>query len=219
MPTLIVTLANKPALLLDALASVAQQTRRDFQHVVHLDHGDWPSDVYPPARLMNAVIAERSRPDDYLAWLSDDDVWESIWLETLAGFLDANPDVGACYGGSRIVAYEPGTPERFIRDLPAFQTYDATFEPSCKIDGGQILVRRSVLNRIAAPWVPEGLNDCNIADGAFMNRIAQVTPIVPVVGSWVMRNRQTPLSSHWRLVNGQPQMVTDETQRRLRGGG
>lgn len=218
MPTLILTLANKPTLLIDALASVAAQRRRDFQHVVELDSGKhWPAASYPPAVFFNRVVAERARPDDNLAWLSDDDVWEPTFLRTLAGFLDDNPDVGACYGGSRLYTYD-GKSERHVRDLPAEVIYGATRMPSCQIDGGQILVRRSVLNRIAYPWVPEGLNDCNIADGSFMNRIAEVTPIIPVEGSWVMRNRQTPQSSHWAFRDGVPTYVSDETRRRLMGG-
>ena len=95
--------------------------------------------------------------------------------------------------------------------------YDSRLSPSCRIDGGQILVRRSVLAAIEEPWCPEGLTDCNTADGALMNKIAQVTPIWPVVGSWVMENRMTPESAHWRLVDGVPRMVTGETQARLRG--
>ena len=217
MSTLILTLANKPALLLDALASVARQTRRDYAHIVHLDGGGWPERSYPPAVFFNRA-ARRAQADDYIAWLSDDDVWEPHYLATLAGYLDEHPDVGACYGGSRVVAYEPGGAERLLRELPALHTFDARNQPLCQIDGGQMLVRRSVLDRIGEPWVSESLGDCNIADGSFMNRVACVTPIVPVVGSWVMRNRQTPFSAHWRLVNGVPQFMPPDTQRRLGGG-
>lgn len=219
MPTLAITLANKPALLLDALMSVARQTRRDVQHVVEFDCGQYGAGIYPPAVAFNRIVSERSRPDDYVAWLSDDDVWEPTYVEQLAGYLDTHPDVGACYGGTRIVAYEPGQPERPIRDIPAERAFTVGAWPSCQIDGGQVLVRRSVLNRLAAPWVPETLADCHTSDGSFLNRVASVTPIVPVVGSWVMRNRQTPESAHWRLVDGQPTFSAPETVERLRGGG
>lgn len=211
----ILTLANKPALVVEAMESVARQTRRDFRHIVHLDNE--PRDGrYSPAVFFNEQVA-RVESDGMVCWLSDDDVLEPHYLETLAGFLDANPDVGACYGGSRVMAYD-GQTERHVRDLPAERTFDADTPPSCKIDGGQMLVRRSVLDRIAPPWVPESLDRCNIADGNFMNRVAAVTPIVPVVGSWVMRNRMTPLSSHWRLVDGVPQFVSPQTVARLGGG-
>lgn len=219
MATLILTLANKPRLLLEALASVQAQTRRDFRHVVHLDHGRWPAGVYPPSAFFNEH-AESAAPQDYVAWLSDDDVWQPTYLETLAGYLDAHPEVDACYGGTRVVRYNPATGDGgLLREIPAEHVFDAERSPVGQIDGGQVLLRRSLLERLPRPWGPETLVECNRADGHFLERVAALTPIVPVVGSWVMANRVTPLSSHWQLIGGEPRFRTPQTVARINGTG
>lgn len=199
----ILTLSNKPDYLVEAEASVAAQTRRDFRHVVELDNPTLTWAGYPPAVIFNKW-AERALPEHYIAWLSDDDLLEPTFCETLAGYLDAHPEVGCVYGGARHVSYDIATGITTpITERPALHAYDARHMPLCQIDGGQIMVRRSALEAIGRPFCPEGTKDANIADGLMMNRIAARCGIVPVVGSWVMTNRTTPKSSHWYLEGSQ----------------
>ena len=199
MTTVIITLSNKPDYLPEAVASVERQTRTDYLHVVGYDTPgrDWGG-LYPPGVWYNRC-ATAAGPDDYVCWLSDDDLLLPHYVATLAGALDEHPEWGAVYGGSEQWGLWQGQTWK-TRDFPANRVYDAACLPSCQIDGGQMLVRRSVLAQLAAPWHPVALQNCHISDGLLMNRVAMLTPLMPV-GVQVMVNRKVDQSCHWRATD------------------
>ena len=208
----IITLANKPKYLSDAIASVEAQTRRDFRHVVQMDEGIGWGGRYPPAAFWNET-AKAANPGDYICWLSDDDLFLPNYIEDLAGYLDANPEIACCYGGNLVEVWGEGGKIMDAESLPreGYVVYNSGWLPACRIDGGQFMVRRSALDLLEWPWCPEEASDdptisamslpSRYCDAIYMNKIANAVGIYPIKKP-VMIQRRTPLSGHTRIVNG-----------------
>jgi len=211
----IITLYNKPDLVKEAIASVEAQTRRDFVHIVQEDKGrDW-GDCYPPAVFFNEQ-AWIAHPEDYLCWLSDDDLFLPNYVADLAGYLDANPALGCVYGGAEQYLCMPPAEPRFHRAFLAEQVFDRRHEAAGVIDGGQIMVRRSILDRISYPYAPEK-EMARCSDGVLMNKIATVAGIYPVK-TLVLRCRTTPLSANVCTTDGLTVTAVEWSERRWMAG-
>jgi len=210
----ILTLANKPALLQEAIASVKAQTRTDFSHTVVMDTDiDWGR-RYPPAVFYNGRARECG-PDDYVCWLSDDDVLLPNFLADLAGYLDDHPEIGACYGGAEQYIYRPPDPPTFYRCLPGgnvWPIYTRQREPAGHLDGGQWMVRRSVLDKITYPYAPEH-EMARCSDGVLANKIAAAVGIYPLPGV-VVHLRTTPLSANVCTEDGKSIVAVEWRERR-----
>lgn len=192
----ILTLSNKPNYLPDAIASVLAQTRRDLRHVIAIDaERDWQG-CYPPAVFYNEQ-AKAVDMADYVSWLSDDDILLPNYVADLAGYLDAHPDIHCVYGRSRVEAIVPGRPPVFHRHLPeqGWSVFSAKYLPAYRIDGGQVMIRRSALEAISYPYYPEGYEGARACDATMLNKAAIAVGIYPVEKT-VMVNRVTPISSH-----------------------
>jgi GT2 family glycosyltransferase len=199
----IITLANKPSYLPDAIASVLAQTRKDIVHVVGLDDGsrDWGG-RYPPG-VFYSEEARRADMSDYVCWLSDDDILLPNYCEVLANYLDAHPRVHCVYGISRVEMHAPGRKPVLKMVLPKRKVglvrFDANNLPGFKLDSGQFMIRRSALERVPYPYAPP--TEPRRDDGYLLNNIARHVAFWPV-NEVVMVNRVTPQSSHRRNVGG-----------------
>ena len=106
MFTIVVTTYNRPYMLKDALASIANQTFRDFEVVVVNDHGEPVENLvdkvdFPLIYLRQASnkgpaaarnVAFRLAKGRYITYLDDDDVFLPDHLQSLATALDSHPD-------------------------------------------------------------------------------------------------------------------------------
>jgi len=209
----ILTLSNKPDYLPEAIASVLAQTRKDIFHIIGLDDGsrDW-GDRYPPG-VFYSEEARRAPMQDYIAWLSDDDLLlpnfvEVLaelpnFVEVLAGYLDAHPRVHCVYGKSRVELTAPGQEPKLKMVLPkrmyGMPRFGHDNLPGFKLDSGQFMIRRSALERVPYPYAPP--TDPRRDDGYLLNNIARHVAFWPV-DVVVMINRVTPRSSHRRNVGG-----------------
>lgn len=215
----ILTLWNKPDYVKEAIASVQAQTRRDFVHIVQPDtYRGWRG-RYPPAVAYNEWAREAPM-EDYISWLSDDDLLQPNYVADLAGCLDVHPEYECVYGQSRHVMSHPKLGERFIRNLPAewpLPVLEVNFTPGYRIDGGQFMIRRSALERIPYPYYGEGYVNAGVCDADYMNKIVQHFPIYPVQKQ-VMVNRMTPLGGHV-MVNDKGEAVVVDWKRFLRPRG
>jgi len=196
----IITLSNKPDYLPDAIASVLAQTRKDLIHVIGLDSAryDWGK-RYAPAVFYNRET-RNAHAEDYILWLSDDDLLQPRCVELLAGFLDIHSGIDCVYGRMEGINYRPGHQPSHRTYYPTSETlpiYDMHTLPLCKIDGGQLMVRRSVFERIKYPWMPEDHAHAPACDGYLLNNIARVTPIHPLDTDTIIAiHRFTPQSAH-----------------------
>lgn len=197
----IVTLSNKPDYLQDCLECVRVQTRR-AEHCVITDNCiDW-GDRFPPSAWLNDQW-QRADPGDYVTWLSDDDYIYPDAIERLAAYLDEHPDIQAVYGLGRHVLYERG--RGVVKVIRFLGQYDGVFgmgnSPVGKIDGSQILVRRSALDSVHYPWQPEGYETARICDGLLTLKIAEKHNIHPLGGPPTHEFRTTPVSMHTYMAD------------------
>ena len=193
----VMTLFNKPDYVQTAIECVRQQTRECVHHVMSDVCQDW-GDKFPPSYFVNNQW-KAADPGDYLIWLSDDDYWMPEFAETLAGFLDDNPEQQACYTASRHILYDIKEGETGeIRVLGGeHHFYDRWRTPQGMIDGGQVMVRRSALDRIEYPWQPETWDDSRYCDAHYLQKLANAYGIHPT-GTMLMESRTTPVSMHTR---------------------
>ena len=194
----IITLANKPVLLRDAIESVKNQFRK-CEHVWKIDDGSYRErGLYPPAAYYNEIAIQCDK-DDYIAWLSDDDILYPCYAEFLGEHLDRFKCCGSVYGFSNHVIMQPDGTTRHYRTLPIDcipRKYDNDHQPGGMIDGGQVMVRKSTLDAVGYPYTPQGIQaDNRTNDAILINRIAAVAPMHGIK-EYVMENRTTAQSAH-----------------------
>lgn len=191
----IITLTNKPNLLPEAIQTVRCQTQPAV-HVIGYDAGAWDwRGLYPPAVWFNER-AQALGPDDYVAWLSDDDLLECHFVEVMSQVLDEGYDAVYCPGWH--VVEQDGS-RRLHRLLPIGNgVFDARNLPSGRMDGGQVMVRRSALDRIDYPYAPEGIDGARVSDGAYLDKLARMIGIYPATDTPLVTLRTTEWSAHTR---------------------
>jgi hypothetical protein len=141
--TVVVRTRDRPALLKQALASLAAQTMTDFETVVVNDGGAPPDaaalgapantrvvDTAPPhgrSRALNTGVEEaRGR---FVAFLDDDDLWLPEHLETLSRFLSGEHGHRAAYTDAERVLFtlsDDGVYRETRRFPPESRELDAT---------------------------------------------------------------------------------------------
>lgn len=115
--TIILPTYNRPDLMPRALASVATQTFGDFEVVIVNDGGQWVEgrlhsicrrsvrvlhrENGGPAAARNTALAVSD--SEYVAYLDDDDEWESNHLESLIALLTDNPESAVGFSIANVV--------------------------------------------------------------------------------------------------------------------
>jgi spore maturation protein CgeD len=238
--TVITPSFNKPQYVLDAIQSVIAQTYKDWTYYIidnstdgktrkiikeylgktpderikHLEtdfSADFRNEIYVPSAICNAmyILADKK----YILYLSDDDVLHKDCLGSMARYLDENPDIGACYCRGEIVELKG---KHVIRDtgdeseLHFGETFDMSNKPDCKIDGGQVLCRKStieqmiigqeLLNLFLMPRIKGAVDH---SDGIFLNKLVHYTKILPCPYSSekaLLTHRCTEISTHKRKL-------------------
>ena len=231
----ILTLSNKPDLLVEAKASVARQTRQaGLTHVIAIDDGthDWAG-RYPPNVWINEM-AENADSEDYLLFLSDDDLLLPNAVEDLAGYLDAHPDVMACYGGGTMNVYDPPKKDRRFAHVPAEQDYDGKQSLAGRVGSGMTMWRTKAWREVGPlPEYADG--QTSLSDGIWFTALARRFGLYAIHKD-VIYTRVTARSAHtapngrggwkevdWRRLHPQPAKVTagryDSRQARARAKG
>lgn len=184
--TVVVATHRRPALLAEALASVAAQTFRDFETVVSEDGGtDETARVVatsgaPGARhlplafrgrhgaVRNAALRRISSP--LVAFLDDDDLWHPRRLEAHVAALDAVPSAELVFGPVRRFGDRAGT---WPRRVPSRVDLPRLLRGNC-VPLSSVLARRKALER--AGLFPEGTEAT--PDYELWLRVARSRPLV-----------------------------------------
>jgi len=152
--------------------------------------------VCPVAHWTNLAIRERLIRGKYLCFFFDDDLYEPTFMEKMGGYLDEHPDCEAVRCTQRRVELRADGTRRELPPLVAEgpisgQNFD------CRVDGGQVMLRTSVLSRIADPWLPEDPGEtCSHSDGIFLNKVGGVIPQMDALNETLYTHQHTIYSTY-----------------------
>jgi glycosyltransferase involved in cell wall biosynthesis len=219
---------NKGAYAIDGIRSIFNQSRTDWElwilenstdggltrsllreflaseapaGKVHYEKIDVPDRIRQtrvvPTWLLNTYYPDAS--GRYIFYISDDDLAMPTCFEQAAGFLDQNPDIGACWFSlRRTTASHPGDPGRFDGEVITADGVRGLHTVCDRVDGGQIMHRKSCLDEMTWPWFEE---NPGIAaghwDGLFMDKLVVNHPLHPVPEApFLVTHRHTPISMY-----------------------
>jgi glycosyltransferase involved in cell wall biosynthesis len=153
-------------------------------------------EVCPIAFVTNEAIRAGLVRGRYVCTFYDDDVYAPVFVERMAGFLDAHPEARAVWCSQDRVAVSADGSSRSVGQIMATgPRYGPTFD--CQVDGAQVMFRRDVLDEIGDPWLPENPGDsCRHSDGIFLDKLGTVCGVVPHIAEVLLAHRFTPISTY-----------------------
>jgi len=161
---------------------------------------------YMTAWLLNAYYPRAN--GEYVFYISDDDLIDPECFEVMAQELDSNPGYQVVYAGLRMtVVTRPGQTGPFpSTGIPALdaRTFPGTVDQ--RVDGGQVMHRKSCLDHLVPPYFEESPDPqvSKHADGIFLERLVGRFPFQPV-SRYLITHRYTPQSLWARAENAAAQ--------------
>lgn len=151
----------------------------------------------PISWVTNEAIRAGLVRGKYFCTFYDDDYYHPEFIEKMAGYLDEHPDCDAVRCSQRREFIKADgtleeTPPLMATDFISGENFD------CVVDGGQVMMRTSVLDKIGDPWLPEDpdWNVCSHSDGIFFNKLGKVIDKMHYIEEILMTNRKTPESTY-----------------------
>lgn len=150
----------------------------------------------PISWVTNEAIRAGLVRGDYFCTFYDDDHYEPEFIEKMAGYLDAHPECDAVRCSQKRTFIKNGvlgeTPPLMATDFISGENFD------CVVDGGQVMMRSTVLDKIGDPWLPEDKdwNVCSHSDGIFFNKLGKVIDKMHFIEDILMTNHKTPESTY-----------------------
>lgn len=151
----------------------------------------------PVAWAANEAIRAGLVRGRYVCTFYDDDLYRPEFMESMAGFLDADPGVNAVWcSQQRTVLASSGavSPPGYIMAAAA----KGPGQMDCQVDGAQVMFRREMLDALGDPWLDENPEDaaCRHSDGVFLERLARVCGVIPAIPGVLCEHRFTPWSTY-----------------------
>ncbi len=226
---------NKTKYVKDAIKSVLNQTYQDWELIIAENSSDMRTrkavhnmaknderiKVYEENHTRQERIDRCPLGDlvtkyfdmaegDYIAFLADDDIWTSDFLEVFAGHFERNPSHKAAYCDLTYIWLTPKGDKIFSNKLINNKIFDEDDQPLYNLDGGSVVFGKECLKYIGRPYYPVfPLFDeqTRIADGLFLNKLAQFHKLYPV-NHMLLKHRRTNQSTWDRFdVTRKEQLV------------
>ena len=150
----------------------------------------------PFTKAINNVVRAGLIRSRYMCIFSDDDLYHPQFVERTVGLLDAEGASAVIVGQKRSALWADGRTEERPSLVPSAKNPGDNWD--CLVDGNQVVLRTSLLDKIGDPWWPEDaeFTTCNHADGIFFNKMAQYAGHVPVIPDLLEEHRFTWLSTY-----------------------
>lgn len=160
---------------------------------------------YITAWLLNVYYPEAN--GEYIFYISDDDLIDPECFEVMARELDANLNYYVVYAGLRVShPFKPGEVGEFSAELAAKDIKSFPGTADCKMDGGQVMHRKTCLDALVPPYFEE-INLGHVAnhvDGIFLERLVGRFTFYPI-DRYLITHRRTKISLWTRTVDATPQ--------------
>ncbi len=215
---------NAMAFLPEALNSVFNQTYRDFEVIVVNDGStdkteQWVSQIEDPrvklvsqenkglAGARNTGIGNAQ--GEYIAFLDDDDLWESTKLEKQVNVLDENPEVGLVYTWVSVIDTDGKSKGKILCNSEEGNVWKKLLEHNIVESGSVAMVRHSCYQSV-------GLYDCTLAssyaeDWDMWLRIAAQYRFQAILEPLVYyRDTPNSLSKNWRATEQSYQIIIEK---------
>lgn len=155
------------------------------------------SQVHAMPFLLNKYYPQAD--GDLIFYLSDDDRLDPDLFSTFVSWFDKNPDEAAAWVSLGLYNVTgPDDPGSLRGAIPAEGVLTAGMLDN-RVDGGQIMHRKSCLDVIGQPYFPESVADesARHCDGQFMEKLAQHWNFYPagVSSKYYVTHRFTPVST------------------------
>lgn len=146
------------------------------------------------ARAFNKVVEGGLIRGKYFCTFYDDDIYYPQFVEKMAGFLDAHPEShGVMCSENRTMLNRDNTrtstPALMVNASKSGQSFD------CAVDGMQIMMRKTVLDKIEKPWINEDVLNCSHSDGVFLNKVGAVVDKIDFIPDILAEHRNTIYST------------------------
>lgn len=150
----------------------------------------------PVAWATNEVIRAGLVRGRYMCTFYDDDRWHPTFVEKMAGYLDEHADASAVWCSQNRIRLDRDGSETLVGVIAATAPKNGNWD--CQVDGGQIMWRRTVLDAIGDPWLPEDPADgsCRHSDGIFLEKLGAVCGTVPNIPEILYDHRFSPISTY-----------------------
>lgn len=137
---------------------------------------------------------------EIVMYLCDDDLLYPDAFQVFSSFFESRPDVMAAYASQDIGVIYPNGMRAVVGERRAVGVAGRCCNGrtlDCQVDYLQFCHRRTLLDRFPGKeWWPEAKDmHENHADGIFMERCGQLTPVYPI-DLKVSQNRRTPQSTY-----------------------
>lgn len=151
----------------------------------------------PVSWATNETIRRGLVTGDYVCTFYDDDTYEPRFIEAMAGYLDDHPDTMAVWCSQYRKALL-GTGELQDRGTIPADRIVTPGSADCRVDGGQVMFRREVLDIMGDPWFSEEPRSCSHSDGIFLEWLADVSGGIHPLDEYLLTHRFTSFSTYTR---------------------
>lgn len=148
------------------------------------------------AHIINQVYPEMT--GTYIFYLSDDDIIYPQCFQHMIGCLESTPDCWVSYHSQQRLFWRAGNWQESGGIHTRYVMGKDTVYPGVdgRLDGGQIMHRRSCLDFLDYPFFPEDPIYGSHCDGVFMQKLAERWKFYPVATPEPLSaHRATPLST------------------------
>lgn len=129
---------------------------------------------------------------EYIMALADDDILLPDCLKKHFADFEKNPD--HCVNYHKLMLEYQTSGRRVYHDAKVIFEGNRYF-PGCNIDGGAIMFRKNLLDKMEQPFFPLGWELAATSDGEFMNKLVKIAPFFPI-DEILSIKRLTPISTH-----------------------
>lgn len=196
---------NQPKYVGQAIQSVLAQTFRNFDYIISENSTDKITKkvvksfkdtriryfddefsqeerkkFYVPAYLINKYYPKSQ--GEYIIFLAHDDLLFPNCLEVMVNFLESHPKIDVCFHDQAIF-YALGSRtwlESLVRGTTQVLKKPLGPNPKNALDGGQIMFRSRLIEKLTQPFLPLEWEAANICDKIFMEKLWQLAEFYPV---------------------------------------